>query len=101
MSTIQQGYLTPGQPAREVSWPATGNVSGVAYSHAGNAYSRKAKQYPLSALQELLAQQDWTSKYIGQGYQPKGILLTGPRTFSGGKRTRRRRSKSRKTRRRN
>ena len=86
MSTVQQGYLTP--PQKSVSWPATGNVSGVVYSRAGNEYSRKTYN-PLIAARQILAERNWKAKHIGEGYT------------RGGKRTRYRKSKSRKTRRRN
>jgi hypothetical protein len=82
MSTIQHGYLTP--PPRTVSWPATGNVSGVAYSGAKNAYSRVSKFNPATAAIQVLGERAWNAQHIGVGYP------------MGGKRTRNRRSKSRK-----
>lgn len=87
MSTVQQGYLTP--PQKSVSWPTTGNVSGVVYSRAGNAYSRKNTYNPAIAARQILAERNWNAKHIGEGYT------------RGGKRNRYRKSKSRKTRRRN
>ena len=86
MSTIQQGYLT--SAPRGVYWPATGNVSGVGYSHVGNAYSRGNTHNPANAARQILAERAWMAYYLGNP------------PAKGGKNTRRKRSKSRKTRRR-
>jgi hypothetical protein len=86
MSTVQQGYLTPAQTG--VHWPATGNVSGVGYSRIENAYSRGSAHNPSNAARQILAERAWMAYYLGQP------------PARGGKNTRRRRSKSRKSRRR-
>ena len=98
MSSIKDGYLVSPPKGKAVSWPATGNISGVGYSNAKNAFSRGSTHNPRTVLKELQAKQSWVDKSIGRGYNPFTVNGT-TRTFFGGK-TRRRRSKSRKTKRR-
>jgi len=99
MSTIKNGYLVSPPKAKGISWLPTGNISGVSYSRPGNANSRGSTHNPSAVINQLKAKQSLVDKIIGRGYNPLSVNAT-TRTFFGGKKTRRRRSKSRKTKRR-
>ena len=97
MSTIINGYLVSPPKGKAVSWPATGNISGVSYSNVKNAFSRGSSHNPRAVFKQLQAKQNFMDKTIGKGHNSSKIKPT-THLFFGGK-TRRRRTKSRKTRR--
>ena len=99
MSTIQDGLLTAAPRQRSVGFSQA--APAVFYSGQGNGYSRTGYYDPGAAVRQVAQNAAWAPRYIGAqyGYNPyaTGLFVRAP--YQGGKKTRRRKSKSRKTRR--
>jgi len=100
MSTIRNGLLTTAPPRRAVGFSTA--APAVFYSRPENGSSRTGYYNPPAATQQVAQNAAWAPRYIGAqyGYNPyaTGLFVRAP--YQGGKKTRRRKSKLRKTRRR-